>query len=136
MPARVNALFYTWALLLIVVFVLPANGRDLDGKWGRTPMTKEQREWLRGVVEPGTARPGSPGKSCCNDSDGEEVEEDLVDGIYRVRSAKTSGLWIDVPPAKVITEPNKWGQPIAWYWYGNDGQGKLQVRCFAPGAKG
>ena len=42
----------------------------------------------------------------------------------------TKGEWIPVPAEVIIKGPNRNGTPVAW-WYFEDG--KLHIRCYAPG---
>ena len=94
-------------------------------EWAQLNMSPQQKDWFKKQKVPGT------GNLCCDDNDGQEVQEDIREGVYWILSAKTQGEWLPVPASAVITEPNKWGQPIAWFWHEN---GKLKVRCFSPGA--
>lgn len=96
-----------------------------DAVWAQLNMSPQQKKWFNEQVEPGTRKP------CCNSSDGEEVQEDIREGVYWVMSAKTQGEWLPVPASAVITEPNVWGQPVAWFYHES---GKPKVRCFSPGA--
>lgn len=117
---------YSWLTALWGVVLLCTIAYSKAGpEWAQLNMSPAQRNWFKQQKEPGT------GKLCCNESDGQEVQEDIREGVYFVMSAKTMGAWLPVPASAVITEPNKWGQPIAWFWHEN---GKLKVRCFSPGA--
>ena len=94
-------------------------------EWAQLNLSPHQKKWFQDQKVPGTQG------SCCNSSDGEEVSEDIRDGVYWVNSRKTGGVWLPVPPAAIITEPNLWGQPVAWFFYES---GNPKVRCFSPGA--
>ena len=113
------------AALLGVALLSSVAFTKAGQEWAQLNMSPAQRNWFNQQKEPGT------GKPCCNTSDGEEVQEDIHDGVYWVKSAKTGGEWLPVPATAIITEPNKWGQPIAWFFYEN---GYPKVRCFSPGA--
>lgn len=123
-------LLIAWMLLFVAVWAfysVRVHARDIDGRWKATEMTNEQRKWFQDQKQP------SSGKQCCSDADGEQVEEKIEGNIYWVRSERTKGEWIPVPPENVINDKNLWGQPVAWYRTSSDG--KLQVYCFAPGTK-
>jgi hypothetical protein len=69
---------------------------------------------------------------CCSFADGvaiEDVDWDTKDGSFRVR---LSGQWVIVPDAAVVTEANRFGQAVVWPYQDQDG--KVQIRCFIPGA--
>ena len=53
-----------------------------------------------------------------------------TDGLCWTRFEQTKGDWVPVPADVVIKDPNRNGPPVAW-WYYQDG--KLQIRCYAPG---
>ncbi len=113
-------------LALTGLFLLSSDALSKAGpEWAQLNMSPSQRKWFQEQKEPGTQKP------CCNSSDGEEVQEDIRDGVYWVLSAKTQGEWLPVPPSAIITEPNRWGQPVAWFFHEG---GKPKVRCFSPGA--
>ena len=93
----------------------------------------EVKNWLRSQKNP-----QKPGENCCNEKDGLDAQEDVKDGHYRVllpREAYPKGetpYWVDVPDDAVIKAPNLAYVPVAWYWHLN---GRVMIRCFAPGAK-
>jgi hypothetical protein len=69
---------------------------------------------------------------CCSFADGfsiADVDWDTQDGRYRVR---LDGLWVEVPDAAVVTEPNRFGPAVVWPF--QDADGVNQIRCFLPGA--
>lgn len=113
-------------MLLILFFlfalVTPATGHVHGTDWAQ--MSPDMQRWFKDQRNP--VNHGL----CCDEKDGEEVEEETRDGEYWVRSQKSGGQWIRVPPEYVILEPNKWGQPIAWFRYEN---GIPWVYCFIPG---
>ena len=114
-------------LFIVAIFILLSSEvlSRAGPEWAQLNMSPQQRKWFQEQKEPGT------GRSCCNSSDGEEVQEDIRDGVYWVNSPRTLGEWLPVSPSAVIQEPNKWGQPIAWFYYAD---GKPRVRCFSPGS--
>ena len=68
---------------------------------------------------------------CCSFADGvgvKDVDWDAQDGHYRVR---LRGEWLVVPDAALVTEPNRFGPAVVWPYEEN---GKVQIRCFMPGA--
>lgn len=103
--------------LTILFFLLLAN----------VAYAVDVKQWFREQRQPGTEA------SCCNEADGETVEEDIRGGQYWVRSPMTGGAWIQVPDRVVIKEPNLWGRPVAWFRK-NRSSGGVMVFCFAPGA--
>lgn len=111
------------SLLLFSLF-LPAFAKDY-GQFAQYSL--QEREWFRKQRQPVTLFP------CCDEADGEQVEEDIRNGEYWVRSDRTAGLWVRVPPEVVIKEPNLFGRPVAW-WRHTDG--RPSVFCYAPGSLG
>jgi hypothetical protein len=68
---------------------------------------------------------------CCSFADGfsvKDVDWDTQDGHYRVR---LHGEWFVVPDAALVTEPNRFGPAVVWPY---EEGGKIQIRCFMPGA--
>ena len=111
-------------LLALLVLCAPALARELyPGQYSNVPA--DVRQWFRAQKSPKT------GGLCCNEADGTYAEEDIRNGVYWTRFELTKGEWIRVPPEVVITGPNINGAPVAW-WYFQDG--KVQIRCYAPGA--
>lgn len=112
----------------------PALAHDVDGHWAQLSREGKAppKEWWDGLAS---------GKGlCCSFADGEKVEDvdwdtqrdaNADDGEvhYRVR---LQGKWIDVPPAAVITEPNRFGPSVVWPYV--DAEHNTQIRCFLPGA--
>jgi hypothetical protein len=77
---------------------------------------------------------------CCHDHDGtplHDLDWDMKNGHYRVRldvskeAGKIDMQWIEVPEEAIVTEPNKAGHAMVWYYNGYNG---LVVRCFMPGS--
>jgi hypothetical protein len=71
---------------------------------------------------------------CCSFADGVSIANVDWDtsgdhGGYRVR---LGGAWIAVPDDAVVSQPNKFGPAVVWPY--QDGTGKMQIRCFLPGA--
>jgi hypothetical protein len=110
---RLALLLALWPLLLPSL----ALARD-DGRYANSP----HKDWVKGLKD-------KNGNGCCDDSDGypADVEWDTDHNHYRVR---IDGLWYVVPPDAVLTEPNRLGYPMVWYWREN---GVPQIRCFIPG---
>ncbi len=123
--------------LLLYPLIAQAHFADHE-KWAQ--MTKEQQQWLMNQHVPGG---DSRGGSCCNQNDGEEVQQDIRDGHYWVKGSMREGDelrekgptlyqqyirdgnlinkmdndgWILVPDEVVINEPNKYGRAVVW-WY-------------------
>jgi len=115
----------------------PAPARDLDGSYKNSPL----HDWFEHLAS-GKGR-------CCSDADGHIVEEadwETRNGHYRVRVPKTTGskdaIWVEVPDAAVITEPNKAGRTMVWPVYDivqsgfsdEEGYSIVSIRCFMPGS--
>ena len=52
---------------------------------------------------------------------------------YKVR---LDGVWADVPDEAVVTEPNRDGRTLVWYydsWTGHSGKPGKVIKCFMPG---
>jgi hypothetical protein len=109
------------ALVCLISGVVPAYSRD-DGRYANSPL----KSWFDQLAS---------GKGlCCSFADGVSIEDVDWDtsgpgGGYRVR---LHGEWIDVPPAAVVAEPNRFGPAVVWPYMDADGQ--TQIRCFLPGA--
>jgi hypothetical protein len=108
------------ALTIAIMAGTRAFGKD-DGRYANSP----HKDWVKGLKN-------KKGQGCCDTSDGypADVEWDTDHDRYRVR---IDGLWYVVPPDAVLTEPNRLGYPMVWYWREN---GVPQIRCFIPGAGG
>lgn len=109
-------------LAILAMLVLPAFARDITGMFAQYSL--KQREWLRQQVSPKT------GAVCCNEADGDMVEEEIRNGEYWVRSDKTAGLWIRIPNEVIITGPNIFGRPVVWW---NFTDGTPRPYCYSPG---
>src|SRR4051812_9701510 len=108
-------------VLLAMLFLYPlAHAKD-DGRYANSSL----KDWVRGLKD-------KNGAGCCDTADGfpADVEWDTEREHYRVR---IEGVWYVVPPTAVLTEPNKLGFAMVWYWLQN---GVPQIRCFIPGAGG
>ena len=108
-------------VLGLLVLCLPALARD-NGQYNN--VSPEVRQWFRAQKSPKT------GGLCCNEADGTYAEEDIRNGEYWTRFELTNGEWILVPQDVVIKDPNRNGAPVAWWYFQN---GKVQIRCYAPG---
>lgn len=108
-------------ILIALLFLYPlAHARD-DGRYAQSPL----KDWVKGLKD-------KNGNGCCDTADGfpADVEWDTEREHYRVR---IEGAWYAVPPTAVLTEPNRLGYPMVWYWLQD---GVPQIRCFIPGAGG
>lgn len=114
-------------LAVLVLLCIPTSvlAGNVDGRWDH--IAQDMKDWFRSQRNPHTKI------SCCDESDGEQVEEDIRNGEYWVRSPMSGGEWMRVPPENVIQAPNKWGRAVAWYRREN-GVGPMTVYCFIPGA--
>jgi len=110
----------------MAVTMLPALGRDLDGRYKDSAL----HDWFEHLAS---------GKGlCCSYADGYVVTDadwETKDSHYRVRVPKVASsidmVWVDVPDEAVITEPNKAGRTMVWPLYGSEG---VSIRCFMPGS--
>ena len=134
------ALVAWFSLITLVVNIgdlrLPAQARDVDGRYRDSPLSA----WFEHLA--------SHVGRCCSDADGHVVEEadwETRNGHYRVRVPKTTGskdaIWVEVPDAAVITEPNKAARTMVWPVYdnvqgfsGDEGDPIVSIRCFMPGS--
>ncbi|MBB4368143.1 hypothetical protein GGD63_000912 [Bradyrhizobium sp. cir1] len=113
---------------IVALTILPALGRDLDGRYKASPL----HEWFERLA----SRKGL----CCSYADGHAVEDvdwDARDGHYRVRLPRDVNskdmVWVDVPDDAVITEPNRAGRTMVWPVY-NELYRDISIRCFMPGS--
>ena len=136
---HVTAVVKRWILLIGLFGLLtwPAPGRDLDGNYKNSPL----HDWFEHLAS-GKGR-------CCSDADGHIVEEadwETKNGHYRVRVPKAPNskdtIWVEVPDAAVITEPNKAARTMVWPVYeivqglsdDEEGYSIVSIRCFMPGS--
>jgi hypothetical protein len=102
-----------------LVIPLTTLARDTTGL--SKTLSSELNDWVRSLRSPA-------GTWCCDEADGiDPVWETTGDG-YRVQY---QGEWLPVPPAALITEPNRLG--VARAWIGFSADTKPYVRCFLPG---
>jgi hypothetical protein len=124
---------FVLAICLLTGIITPADAKEqYPGQYDS--VDAPTRDWFKNQKSPKT------GGLCCSEADGEMVEEDIRNGVYWIRSNKTidnakiyrlTTEWLEVPDEVVIKEPNQFGRAVAWYVFQN---GRLQVRCFAPGS--
>lgn len=83
----------------------------------------EIRRWIERLTD-------KQGRGCCSTADGypAEAEYDRDSNSYRVR---IGGVWYVVPDVAVVTEGNKLGYAMVWYYIGEDEQ--VAIRCFIAG---
>lgn len=125
-PEEKQIMFWAVAVCLIALIMLiagmhRANARDPDGRYAQSPL----KNWFQSLK----SKSGIP---CCDTADGlrlEDVDWESTGESYRVR---IEGKWYDVPEEARIEQPNKFGPAIVWPY--KDATGKIQVRCFIPGA--
>ena len=132
MPKR---LVHAFPLLLLVAAPVASEARD-NGQYAN--VAPEIRAWVESLKD-------GEGVGCCATADGVPLDEPdwqmNADG-YRV---KIEGKWYDVPKRAVITEPNKLGHAVVWYFWrydyaptadgsaGSGTTGEPYIRCFIPG---
>lgn len=112
--------------IAVAVMMLPAFGRDLDGRYRDSPL----HDWFDQLAS---------GKGlCCSFADGNVVQDadwDTKDGHYRVRVPTIAGsdelIWVDVPDEAVIKGPNRAGHTMVWPFYSQE---SVSIRCFMPGS--
>lgn len=114
-------------MILLIIWLLvnpPALAKD-NGQYSQSnPATKD---WFKSQRSPKT------GVSCCDDSDGQQVTEEIREGEYWVSSDVTKGEFIRVPNDIVLKGANVFGAPVVWWRYEG---GKPIPYCYSPGAKG
>jgi hypothetical protein len=110
------------AVLLLAMLPSVAMARD-DGRHANSP----HKDWVKGLKSKAS---GSMG--CCDISDGSPPEAvwDMGGGRYQVT---IEGKSYDVPDEALISEPNRLGYAVVWYFFEN---GVPKIRCFMPGAGG
>lgn len=111
-----------WMTMVAVVSL--ALAKDVNGKWAQ--VTPKMKEWFQKQRNPTTK------VSCCNEADGDQVDEEIREGRYWIASDKTGGHWMIVPHDVIINEPNLYGRPVAWFRGGYD-TAPLSIYCYAPG---
>ena len=127
-----------WILLIGLFGLLtwPAPGHDLEGRDKNSPL----HDWFEHLA----SRVGR----CCSDADGHIVEGadwETKNGHYRVCVPKTPNskdtIWVEVPDAAVIREPNKAARTMVWPFYDNvqgfsndESDSIVSIRCFMPGS--
>ena len=133
MTRRDHCFAWTAAFLVVMawlaIFLIAALARDPDGHYAQQDPI--MHAWFDQLAS---------GKGlCCSFADGVSIEDvdwdtngpkdEHGNATYRVR---LNGKWIDVPPAAMVTEPNKFGPAVVWPY--QDADGVTQIRCFLPGA--
>ena len=106
----------------------PVAARD-DGRYANTD--PKIKAWIKGLKSAASGQQG-----CCDVSDGHPPEAvwDMGNGRYRVM---IEGKSYDVPDDAVITEPNRLGYAVVWFYWSHDERGKQPViRCFMAGSGG
>jgi hypothetical protein len=127
----ISSLIVRWSsrmglIAAIALAILPALGRDVDGRYKESPL----HDWFEHLAS---------GKGlCCSYADCYVIQDadwESEDGHYRVRvpNAPSSEnlVWVDVPDEAIITEPNKAGRTMVWPLYSF---GRVSIRCFMPGS--
>lgn len=109
------------AIVIAAAFLAPwvALARDPDGRYAQSPL----RDWFKSLKQPGT------NISCCDETDCHRTEFEIKGNGYR---AVVNGRWVDVPPAKVISDSkNPTGSAIVCHSkYATTSD---EIFCFAPG---
>ena len=134
-------LFVAAAAITVYFCALPirhAYPRDLDGHYAQ--QNPELHAWFDKLAN-------KNGGLCCSFADGialKDVDVDTYRGAdgnshYKVRVPggtlphHPSDEWVNVPDIAVITEPNKFGQAVAWPFESYVNAGPIDIRCFMPG---
>lgn len=130
-----NRLARLLPLLLLVAAPVASQARD-NGQYAN--VAPDIREWVQSLKD-------GEGVGCCATADGIPLEEPhwemSADG-YRV---KLEGAWYKVPERAVITEPNRLGHAVVWFYWqtesvagttgaGGTGARTPYIRCFVPGS--
>lgn len=114
-------------ILSVMSFWLASSGLcgDPDGKYSN--VDPETKAWVKGLKSPFTGD-----SACCDIADGNPPE--AVWKVIEKYHVRIGGEWYEVPDAAVITEPNKLGRAIVWYYYGSGLKGSnIIIKCFIPG---
>lgn len=106
-----------WAVIAAVVVILAVSS-FIAGRASAQTI----KEWFNSLSSVG-------GGVCCYDYDGIKLSERDWEGgkTYRIIIDEE---WVDVPPDRVVQEPNRLGVAFEWHYYSD---GKPVVRCFIPG---
>ena len=105
----------TLIVLAMLVAGTQAHARD-DGRYAQSPL----KSWFDSLQ--------SAKGFCCSDADGEPTEYEMRGDSYW---APIDGVMTEVPPAAVLTVPNKGGRAMKWIFIED---GRKAFRCFLPGA--
>jgi len=112
--------FRVWIAVALTMLLAASTSRARDdGRYAGSPL----KPWFN------TLKSGFG--LCCSDADGFAVSDpdwESLDGHYRVR---LDGIWIVVPDAAVIKEPNRAGRTMVWPVKSSLG---ISIRCFMPGS--
>lgn len=117
------------AALTLALLAAPAAARD-DGRYANAD--PNIKAWVKGLKS-ALSKTG-----CCDQSDGAPPEAvwDMGNGKYRVT---LDGKVYDVPDDAVVTEPNRLGYAVVWFYWQSDvttGVRTPMIRCFLPGTGG
>lgn len=114
--------------LLILVLLLPTIEltRNDDNRFSQVdPLIKK---WIEGLKD-------KKGQGCCDTADGypANVDYDVRTGKYWVYIVNG---WYEVPEDAILTQPNKLGRAMVWWYPGYDMNNNLlpKIRCFIPGS--
>ena len=110
--------------LILAALIVPAIARN-EGRYAQ--LDPATRDWINGLKN-------KLGLSCCSTADGfplngVDVQYDTQAGKFRVR---IDGGWFTVEDDFLLTEPNRLGHAIVWWYRGEDGL--PVIRCFIEGA--
>lgn len=96
---------------------------------GAQPVGGPSTAWWQSLVS-------ADGVPCCDIADGQkvlDVDWQTINVHGKVRfEVRLEGHWLVVPESAVVKVPNEFGPAVVWPY--RDASGKLQVRCFLPGA--
>ena len=113
-------------VIIILCMTIPALAHDESRHAQLDPAT---RDWINNLKN-------RLGINCCSTADGYplngiDVQYDTKAGKFRVR---IEGGWFTVEDDFLLTEPNRLGHAIVWWYRGEDGL--PVIRCFIEGAGG
>jgi hypothetical protein len=125
---RMMAALWRWLLMFLVaaVVLIVAVSAVLAHDHNRPGLDK----WYESLKSGRGPCCGGPSVDATT-LDGPDWE--LRGGKYRVR---IEGIWVDVPDAAIVNEPNIDGRTLVWPVIYRDGNTirEIQIRCFMPGA--
>lgn len=110
--------------MLLATIIGVGQARPHEGHHTNVNAGPEIKRWIEGLTD-------KKGRGCCSSADGfpAEVEWDIEGNHYKVL---IEGKWHVVPDDALLTQPNRIGYAMVWYFTDN---GIVTIRCFIPGTE-